>query len=47
LAYAIGARQVVALQTLVALIAIAYVLFNTVTDVVTTFVDPRTRERRN
>lgn len=47
LAYAIGARQVVALQTLVALIAIAYVLFNAATDALTAVVDPRTRERRN
>jgi peptide/nickel transport system permease protein len=46
LAYAIGARQVVALQTLVALIAIAYVLFNAAADALTTAIDPRTRERK-
>lgn len=43
--YAIATRQVVALQTLIAIIAIAYVLFNTVTDLLTSVVDPRTRER--
>ena len=46
LAYAIGSRQIIAIQTLVALIAFAYVLFNTITDVITNIVDPRTRERR-
>ncbi|MHB1090923.1 MAG: ABC transporter permease, partial [Ilumatobacteraceae bacterium] len=44
--YALGARQYVALQSLIALIAIFYVLFNTVVDIATGFIDPRTRERR-
>jgi peptide/nickel transport system permease protein len=43
--FAIATRQVIALQTLIALIAIAYVIFNTVTDLMTGVIDPRTRER--
>jgi peptide/nickel transport system permease protein len=46
LAYAIGSRQIIAIQTLVALIAFAYVMFNSITDLITNIVDPRTRERR-
>jgi peptide/nickel transport system permease protein len=44
--YAIGARQVVAMQTLIALISFAYVFFNTFIDLLTNAIDPRTRERR-
>jgi peptide/nickel transport system permease protein len=44
--YAIGSRQVVAMQTLIAVIAIAYVFFNTMVDLLTQITDPRTRERR-
>jgi peptide/nickel transport system permease protein len=44
--YSIGARQVVAMQTLIALIAMAYVFFNTAVDILTQIIDPRTRERR-
>ena len=44
--YSIGARQVVAMQTLIALISIGYVFFNSMIDVVTSIIDPRTRERR-
>jgi len=44
--YSIGARQIVAMQTLIAIISIGYVFFNTLVDVVTQIVDPRTRERR-
>jgi peptide/nickel transport system permease protein len=46
IAYSIGARQVVAMQTLVALIAFAYVMFNSSIDLLTNLTDPRTRERR-
>jgi peptide/nickel transport system permease protein len=42
----IGARQVVAMQTLIALISIGYVFFNTMVDLLTQITDPRTRERR-
>jgi len=34
------------MQTLIAIISIGYVFFNTLVDVVTQIVDPRTRERR-
>lgn len=44
--YAIGARQVVAMQTLIMLVAFAYVFFNTLVDFITNIIDPRTRERR-
>jgi peptide/nickel transport system permease protein len=44
--YSIGARQVVAMQTLIAIIAFAYVFFNTFIDLLTNAIDPRTRERR-
>ena len=44
--YSIGARQVVAMQTLIALISFAYVFFNSFIDIVTQIIDPRTRERR-
>lgn len=44
--YSIGARQVVAMQTLIALVSFAYVFFNTTVDLLTNITDPRTRERR-
>lgn len=44
--YSIGARQIVAMQTLIALISVAYVFFNTTVDLLTQVTDPRTRERR-
>jgi peptide/nickel transport system permease protein len=44
--YAIGARQVIAMQTLIVLVAFAYVFFNTLVDFITNIIDPRTRERR-
>ncbi|MEY2966153.1 MAG: hypothetical protein RLY50_203 [Actinomycetota bacterium] len=44
--YSIGARQVVAMQTLIALVAVFYVFFNTTIDILTNVIDPRTRERR-
>ena len=46
IAYSIGARQVVAMQTLIAIIAFAYVFFNSMVDILMNVVDPRTRERR-
>lgn len=46
IAYAVGARQVTALQTLIAVTATAYVFFNSIVDVITNIIDPRTRERR-
>lgn len=46
IAYAIGARQIIAIQTYVALIAFAYVFFNSIVDILTNIIDPRTRERR-
>lgn len=44
--YSIGARQVIAMQTLILLISFAYVFFNTIVDLLTNAIDPRTRERR-
>jgi len=44
--YSIGARQIIAMQTLIALVSFAYVLFNTSIDLLTNIIDPRTRERR-
>jgi peptide/nickel transport system permease protein len=44
--YSIGARQIVAMQTLIALVSFAYVFFNTSVDLITNITDPRTRERR-
>lgn len=44
--YSIGARQVIAMQTLIALISFGYVFFNSMIDIVTNIIDPRTRERR-
>ena len=44
--YAIGARQIIAMQTLIALVSFGYVFFNSVIDVLTAVIDPRTRERR-
>lgn len=46
IAYAIGARQVVAIQTFVAIIAFGYVFFNSIVDILANIIDPRTRERR-
>jgi ABC-type dipeptide/oligopeptide/nickel transport system permease component len=44
--YAIGSRQIIAMQTLIALVAFAYVFFNSTVDILTQIIDPRTRERR-
>lgn len=44
--YSIGARQVIAMQTLIAIISFGYVFFNSLIDVLTNIIDPRTRERR-
>lgn len=44
--YSINARQVIAMQTLIALIATGYVFFNSMVDILTQITDPRTRERR-
>jgi peptide/nickel transport system permease protein len=44
--YAIGSRQVIAMQTLIAIVAFAYVFFNSTVDILTQIIDPRTRERR-
>jgi peptide/nickel transport system permease protein len=44
---AIFSRQFFALQGYVAVIAVAFILFNTIADVLVGLVDPRTRERRN
>lgn len=46
IAFAIVTRQVIALQTLIALVAFAYVFFNSTVDIVANIIDPRTRERR-
>ena len=46
IAYAIVARQVIALQTLIAVVSFIYVFFNSTVDILTTIIDPRTRERR-
>lgn len=46
IAFAVGSRQVVALLTFIAITATGYVFFNTMVDVITNIVDPRTRERR-
>lgn len=43
---AIQGRQYIALQSLVAIIAVFYVTFNLVVDIGSGFVDPRTRDRR-
>jgi len=47
IALAIFGRQYFALQSYIALIAVGYVLFNALVDVLIGFVDPRARERRN
>ncbi|MFM8626532.1 MAG: ABC transporter permease [Actinomycetota bacterium] len=44
--YSIGARQIIAMQTLIALVSFAYVFFNSIIDILTNVIDPRTRERR-
>lgn len=46
IAFAIVTRQVIALQTLIAIVAFAYVFFNSTVDIVANIIDPRTRERR-
>ncbi len=43
---AISGRQYIALQSIVALISIFYVLFNFAVDIAASYVDPRTRDRR-
>ena len=43
---AIGKRQVIAMQSLIAIVAFAYVFFNSAIDIATQIIDPRTRERR-
>lgn len=43
---AIFSRQFFALQSYVAVIAVGFIVFNTLADIVVGFVDPRTRERR-
>ena len=43
--YAIFARQYIALQSYVALIAIAFILFTVLADLLIGVVDPRTRNR--
>ena len=47
IALAIFGRQYFALQSYVALIAVGYVLFNVLVDVLVGVVDPRARGRRN
>lgn len=44
---AIFARQFFALQSYVALIAVGFIIFNTLADILVGFIDPRTRGRRN
>lgn len=44
---AIFSRQYFALQSYVAVIAIGYVVFNSIVDIAVGFVDPRSRDRRN
>ena len=46
IAAAIVQRQVVALQTLIAIVSFIYVFFNSIVDIVANIIDPRTRERR-
>ena len=46
IAAAIVQRQVIALQTLIAIVSFIYVFFNSMVDIVANIVDPRTRERR-
>jgi len=43
---AIFSRQFFALQSYVAILAVGFVIFNTLADIAVNFVDPRTRERR-
>ena len=43
---AIFSRQYFALQSYVAIIAVGFILFNTLADILVGFIDPRTRERR-
>lgn len=43
---AISGRQYIALQSIVGLISIFYVVFNFIVDIAAGFVDPRTRDRR-
>ena len=46
IAAAIVTRQVIALQTLIALVSFIYVFFNSLVDIIANIIDPRTRERR-
>ncbi|MEY4069160.1 MAG: hypothetical protein RLZZ332_1496 [Actinomycetota bacterium] len=43
---AISGRQYIALQSIVGLISIFYVVFNLIVDILAGYVDPRTRDRR-
>ncbi|MFM9225906.1 MAG: ABC transporter permease [Actinomycetota bacterium] len=43
--YSIGARQIIAMQTLIALVSFAYVFFNSTIDILTNVIVPRPRER--
>jgi len=43
---AIATQQIIALQSMIAIIAVAYVMFNASSDALANAVDPRTRERR-
>jgi peptide/nickel transport system permease protein len=43
---AIFSRQFFALQSYVAILAVGFVVFNTLADIAVKYVDPRTRERR-
>lgn len=46
IASAIVQRQVIALQTLIAIVSFIYVFFNSLVDIIANIIDPRTRERR-
>ena len=46
LAYSIALRQYLAIQSLVAMVAISYVLFNLVVDMLYSIIDPRVRNHR-
>jgi peptide/nickel transport system permease protein len=46
LAMSIAVRQYLAIQSLVALVAIAFILFNLIVDVLYAVIDPRVRNHR-
>ena len=46
IAASIVTRQVIAMQTLIAIVAFIYVFFNSLVDIIANIIDPRTRERR-